>query len=504
MSLALASSVFSQKAFADGGTLYYGLSSEPPSLETMVNSGTSERTVNLSIHRGLLNYGIDGKLTPELAESYDVKPGALEYTFKLRDAKFHDGSAVTSADVKATLERIIAKGAKAANNSELKVIKEIDTPDPKTVILRLSHPFIPLLDYLALPEQVVLPAAWIKEHGSDPKAAPTVGAGPYKFVKWDRGREIEVTKFQGYFAKERPYLDEIHYVFYPNAETRVNALKSGDVDIIEYVPWKDEKAIQADPNLKLDCTAGPFMALQFNTQSGPFSKPEVRQAVAYAIDRQAVINTAFNGVGTPIYGPPIPHGYMGYSEANARYFTHDPAKAKKMLADAGYPDGFEVRLLSTAQYDFHQNTAVVVQSDLAKIGIKVKLDLPDWAGRMGKASKGDYDFMVAGTGGDIIDADWMSSFYYGGENLVRLNSSPYFNDLSMNEMLDKGRITLDPALRSEIYQAFGKRANELSPIVAMMFRDQCYATRKNVDGFRNLPGFLSFLSGISIEYTKLQ
>lgn len=501
---AFASSFVAHQALAaDGGTVYFGLSGEPSTLDSTINAGTPARTIRLAIHRGLVNYGPDGKLSQELADSYEVSPDALSYTFKLRDATFHDGSPVTAEDVKASIERITAEGSKATYRNELGVIKSIETPDAKTVKLTLAKPFVPLIHYLALPESAIVPAAWIKEHGTDPNATP-IGAGPFKFSNWERGRELTVEKFDGYYKQGKPHLDDVHYVFYADENTRVNALKSGDVDIIDYVPWKDAASIEADPELQLESTTGPFMMLQFNTRFEPFSKPEVRQAISYAIDRMAIINTAFNGRGTPLYGIAIPEGYMGYSKDKANYFSHDVEKAKEMLAKAGYPNGFEARLLSTAQYGFHNNTAIAVQAELAKVGIKVNLDLPDWSGRIAKNNAGDYDFLVAGTAGDIADADWLSNFYYGGEQLVRLNNSAYFNDPEINDLLDKGRVTLDTTEREKLYGQFVDRALEQSPFVHLMWRDQSFGLRKNVKGFTNIPGFLTFQSGITIENTELE
>lgn len=500
--LALATGLMAGSALAEGGTLYFGLSGEPSTLDSTINAGAVARTVRLAIHRGLVNYGPDGKLSMELAESYDVTPDALTYTFHLRDAKFHDGSPVTSADVKASLERIKAQGSKATYRNEIGIISAIETPDAKTVKLTLAKPFVPLVHYLALPESAIVPAKWLAEHGTDPNAAP-VGAGPFRFAGWERGREITVEKFDGYYKSGKPHLDNVHYVFYGDENTRVNALKSGDVDIIDYVPWKDAASIEADSELKLANTSGPFMMLQFNTSVEPFSKPEVRQAISYAIDRSAIINTAFNGRGKPLYGIAIPEGYMGYSAEKANYFSHDVAKAKELLAKAGYPDGFEARLLSTSQYGFHQNTAIAVQAELAKVGIKVTLDLPDWSGRIAKNNAGDYDFLVAGTAGDIADPDWLSNFFYGGEQLVRLNNSAHFNDPQINELLDKGRVTLDAAEREKIYGQFVDRALELSPFVYLSWRDQSFGLRKKVEGFTNIPGFLTFQSGFTIEDTKL-
>lgn len=310
-----------------GGTLYFGLSQEPPSLDTVLQPGTAARTVKLAIHRGLVNYGIDGKIVPELAESYDISPDAKEITFHLRQATFHDGSPVTATDVKASLDRILDPNGKAAFRGELSNISKIDVLDEKTVKLSMAKPSVAVIAFLALPESAIVPAAWLQKNASNPNASP-IGAGPFQFVSWTRGREIVVKKFPGYYKKGIPDLDEVHYVFYSDENTRVNALKSGDVDIIEYVPYKDSADLEKGPNTELLKTSGPFMGLQFNTKFEPFSKPEVRQAIAYAVDRSSIINTAFNGLGQPIYGLPIPKGYMGYSDAEANYFKYDVQKPR--------------------------------------------------------------------------------------------------------------------------------------------------------------------------------
>lgn len=485
------------------GTLYFGISGEPTTMDPMMQTGTTFRTVKLGIHRGLLNYDVDGKLSNELAESYEISPDAQEITFRLRDAKFHDGTTVTGKDVKASLERIIDPDSPASFRNELSIISEIEVIDDRTVKLKLSRPSVSMIHYLALPEASIVPVSWIEAFNADPNVAP-IGAGPFKFVTWTRGQEIVTDRFADYYKEGKPYLDSVHYAFYGDENTRVNAIKSGDVDIIDYVPARELETLDADPNIRNERTLGPFMGLQFNTQFEPFSNPLVRQAIAYAVDRDVIINTAFAGIGTPIYGIAIPDGYMGYSAEKAEVFKPDLEKAKGLMAEAGYADGFTARMLSSAQYSFHQNTAIAVQSELAKIGIKLTLDLPDWSSRMAKANAGDYDVMVMGSVGEITDPDWLSNYFYGGSQLVRNNNSPYFDDATMNELLDRGRSTVDQADREKIYSDVVDRAIELSPLVFFMWRDQSYAVRETVKDFTNLPAFLSFLSGYSVENVKIE
>ncbi|WP_248930720.1 ABC transporter substrate-binding protein [Paenibacillus hamazuiensis] len=476
--------------------LIFGLSGEPATMDPLVQNATHGRTIKLAIYRGLVNYDKEGKLSNELAESYSVSADKKTYTFKLRDAKFQNGDPVTAEDVKFTFERIANPKNNATFRNELSVIDKIEAPDAKTAVFTLKEPYAPLVHYLALPESVIVSKKWTEEKNGDLNANP-MGAGPFQFVKWTKGQEFVVKKFDGYYKKDKAKVNSIRFIFYPDENTRVNALKAGDVDLIDYVPWKDAASIEQDPNLKLDSVSGPFMMIQFNTQFAPFSDPRVRKAISYAIDRNTIINTAFNGRGKPIYGLAIPQGYMGYNPKNDNYFEYSVEKAKKLLAEAGYPNGFKARLLSTSQFSYHQQTAVAVQSELKKIGIEVELDLPDWATRTKKNTDGNYDFLIAGTSGDITDADWLSNFYTGGA--VRLNNSAYFNDAEINKLLVDGRKEQDEAKRKEIYEKLIDRALDLSPFVYLSWREQAYAMKKNVDGFKNMPGFLSFQSGITLE-----
>lgn len=483
---------------SSSGVLKFGLASEPTTINTTVQNGTHGRTIKLAIYRGLLNYDKEGVLQPELAEDYTVSADGKIYTFKIRDASFHNGDPVTAEDVKFTFERMLEPDTKATYSTEISIIDRINVIDQKTIEFILKEPSAPFVHYLALPESVIVSKKWVEEKGDE---ADPMGAGPYKFVDWIKGQELTVERFENYYKEEKPNLDGIKFIFYPDENTRVNALRAGDVNLIESVPWKDVASIEKDPNLKLDSEHGPFMQLQFNTSFEPFSNPKVRQAIAYAIDRNTILNTAFSGRGKAIYGMAIPEGYIGYSKEATNYFEYNIEKAKELLAEAGYPNGFKAKLLATSQYSFHEQTAIAIQSELKKIGIEVELDLPDWATRINKNTEGDYDFLVAGTAGDVTDPDWMSNFYKSGD--IRLNNSAFFKDEKIDQLLEEGKKELDEGKRQEIYEELVDRILELSPMVYLTYREQSYGMASNVNGFKNIPGFLSFQSGITLEDVTL-
>ncbi len=484
-------------SLAQAQELRVGLSAEPSNLDPAIQAGTSARAVRLLLYRGLFNYkGVNGDRVPELVESYEVADDNVTYTFHLKDARFHDGSPVTAEDVKYTFERLVDPAVGATFRRQFELIKAIEVVDARTVRIVLVAPTAPFLDYLALPEAAIVKAEYVQATGGNWNTAP-IGAGPYHFADYTHGQSITLESFDGYYDPSLPATPRIVFEFYADSSLRMNALRNGDVDIIEYVAWQDKPILARDKNVKILGGTGPFMGLVFNVRQGPFADARVRQAVAYAIDRQVVIDTAFSGQGEPIYGMIVPKSSFAYSPEFDDYFSYDPEKAKELLAEAGYPDGFSATLLATSQYDFHQNTAIAVQAELAKVGIRLELDLPDWATRLEKNLAAEYDVLVIGTAGDILDPDYLSDFYLSGD--VRLNSAPGYANPRMDELLNLGRSTLDTAERKEIYYQVQEIALEDSPLVYLMWRDQSYAASVKVQGFEPLPGFLSFQSGIMLE-----
>ncbi len=329
-------------------TLTFGLSSYPPNLHPWINAGTAAGTVVLLHHRGLLSYGADGSIQPELAEHWE-RDGDAGWVFHLRDAMFHSGKPVTAADVKWTLEQVAAPTSIAYLRSEFQGVQSIETPDPHTVRVIMKEPIATLPDLLATFYMPVVAT------GSGQGEQLPVGCGPFVLKSYERGVRLETQAFDKYYKPGLPKLKTIHMVAYADENLRVAALQAGDVDLIEYVPWQSMGSIEKDPRLKMQTTLGPFMYLTFNARSGPFKDARIRQAVAYAIKREDIVSTAFYGRGAPLAGVPLPKGTEFYEPSLADTWTYDPDKAKHLLADAGLANGFSCTLLSTAQYRHAQD-----------------------------------------------------------------------------------------------------------------------------------------------------
>lgn len=480
--------------------LVVAISSDVSTLEPMVQSGQAIRLIKTCLYRGLMAYQADGKIGTEIADSYEIGDDNKTYTFKIKqNAKFHDGSDITAEDVKFSLERILDESVGATFRSDFaNVLDKVEAVDTKTVKITLKEPCAPFIDYLTLPESVIVSKAWCESHKNDLNANP-MGSGPYTFTSWDKGREIVLTAFSDFYKPGKPETKSIRFVITPDATTRANALQTGDADLIDYVAAKDITAMEKDDNYKVYVSEAPFMCLQFNVKSGPLANPKVRQAIAYAVDRQGVINTAFMGRGTQIFGFPTQKGENGYDGKYDNYFSFDQEKAKALLKEAGYPDGFKIKILSSSTYDMHRQTAIVVQDSLKKIGIDAEVELPDWSTRIERSNKGDYEILVSGTAGNIVDMDWTTNYFESGE--PRMNSSAWFSDTEIDSLLKEGRTTIDAAKREEIYDKLRKRVLDLSPFVFINYREQAFASSNKVEGFVNLPGVVTYNSGLTLEDT---
>ncbi|ONG54437.1 peptide ABC transporter substrate-binding protein [Pseudoroseomonas deserti] len=471
------------------GVLTFGLSSYPPTIQPWANSGTAAATIKLMIYRGLTSYSADGKLQPELAESW-TRETDTSWVFKLRDAKFQNGEKVTSADIKWTFEQIAGERSTAYFRSEVQGFERVETPDDLTVRIVTKQPTVTLPVWMASYHLPII--------SRNSPRGQFVGAGPFVLKGQERGVSLDLEPFEGYYKPGLPKLRGIRVVAYADENLRTAALQSGDVDLIEYVPWQAMDAIAANPGLSLDAVDGAFMFLVFNGSKPPFNDARVRKAVAHAINRDDLVKAAFFGRGSGLAHLPIPESSAFYNADFKDGWKYDPALSKKLLADAGHGGGINCSLLSTAQYGMHKDTAEVVQQHLAAVGINVTLNLPDWATRVAVGNRGQYDMAVMGTAADSNDPDGLASFIDGALSPSYVRSFGLKTE-RITQLLAAGRAEFDETKRRAIYREMEQVAIEEAPMVGLTWRSQGYAMRKAVTGFRNLPGALTFYSGLTFE-----
>jgi peptide/nickel transport system substrate-binding protein len=482
------------KAAPHAGPLRFGLSSYPPSFQPWAQAGTAAGTITLMTHRGLMSYDAKGQLRGELAEHWE-RDGDAGWVFHLRDAVFHNGNPVTSDDVKWSLEQVTADKSTAYMRGQFLGMDRVETPDAKTVRIIMKQPTATVPIWLAAYEMPIVAKGTLDRTGTG------VGCGPFVLQSVDRGVSLQLSAFDKFYRPGLPKLKEVSVIVYADETARVAALQAGDVDLIEYVPWQSMGSIEANPKLKLETTDGPVMYVTFNGAQGPFTDRRIRQAVAHAVNREDIVKSVFFGRGKPLEGLPIVAESPYYDDKLAHAWNYDPAKAKQLLAAAGKPDGFSCTLLATAQYGMHKDTAVLMQQNLAAIGIEVQLALPDWATRVALGNRGQYEFAVGGTSTDGNDPDGMAGLLDDslGSGMARSYALPV---PKLSQLFAAGRAEFDPAKRVAIYRELQQVAIDEAPAVFLAWRSQGYAMARDVQGFSNMPGALTFLSGATLEETS--
>lgn len=475
--------------------LRIGLSTYPPHLRPWVNVGYSGHLLCALINRNLITYDESGQLVGDLAESW-TNDTPTSWLFTLRDAKFHDGSPVTAADVEWTLAQISSDGSGAYMFDALKPINGIEVVDERSFRILTDAPLATVPALMAYPFLSILKA---DSTGDEEQG---IGAGPYRIGYAEKGVAIDLEPNEHYYKEGLPPLKGITITPYVDESARVAALRAGDVDLIDYVPWSAMASLDDDGALDLHkVDAGAFMYLSFNG-SGVFADPRLRQAVALGLRRDEFVKSVFFGYGAEMTGLPRSPSSPYYNEDLASIWSYDPDKAKALLKEAGYENGLEVSLLSTSQYSMHRDVAVLVQAQLAEIGIKVNLTMPDWATKVNLGTKGVGDFGVQGIGLDNLDPDGVTTLIDPSLSPTYLRSRG-FEVEGLSELLEAGRAELDEAKRIEIYRQADELVAAATPVVGICYRATGFACRKEVTGLTMLPDQLSPFSSVLFDKLNL-
>jgi peptide/nickel transport system substrate-binding protein len=423
--------------------------------------------INKSVFESLVQLDSAGTPKPLLATSWDTSADGKVWTFKLRDGvKFHDGTAFNADAVKFSFERVLnPETGSASGPSFLGPLELVETVDPLTVRLQFSKPYPALLDgletgYLA----IVSPGAvqkWGKEFGQHP-----VGTGPYVFDSWTRGQQVILKRNPDYnwapaTAKHQGpgYVDQITYRFIPDHQTRLAALEKGEIDLINRAPGADVARLKDDPrfSMNLDMFKGEPTMFMINTIKPPTDELAVRQAMLYAIDREAVVKAVTFGISTTAYGPLKP-SIWSYTKDVEQMYPRDTAKAAGLLEQAGWvpgTDGIRVkggRRLSTVVNVKDDPQALdmlqIMQAGLKQIGMEMEIRPMALAASEDLARKGENGLTFMdwrGTDPDIL------TLQYHSKNIGGWNFS-YFKDASLDNLLDNARQEMDRNNRQKMYE----------------------------------------------------
>ena len=365
-SVALSPAAFAQSFDADA-TIRIGSLYEPQNLDNTAGAGQGiNEAFNGNVYEALFQLTDAGTVEPVLAADYSVSDDGLTYTITLKDGvTFHSGEPLTAADVKYSIERVTAETSKSSRKKSLSTITAIDTPDDKTVVITLSARSISLPYNLSY--------VWVVNDAAADITATEDGTGPYTLEEWRRGSALALSRFDGYWG-DAPSNGEVIYTYFTDATALNNALLTNAVDVITSVQSPDSLA-QFTDNPAYTVTEGASTTkeiLAYNDRVAPFDNVQVRKALARAVDKAKLLNSIWGDYGTLIgsFVPPTDPWYTDLTGVDA----YDVEGAKALLAEAGYPDGFTFTL-DTPDYDPHPLVAQFLQSELAKIGVTVDINI---------------------------------------------------------------------------------------------------------------------------------
>lgn len=452
-----------------GGEVTVAITADPPGWDPTVSTSQEiARVMYHNVFEGLVRLDRTGAIVPALAESWEVSDDGLTWTFKIREGvKFHDGSDLQLSDVVAAFERATDPDAGHTNPSYYAAIERVAEGEGNTVVFTLSEPSSSLLYNLARPDSIIYPAAKADSQRSEP-----VGTGPFKFVSYLEGSEVRLEKFEDYYLPGVPYLDAVTFKIIPDPNARFAALQAGDIDLIGVaLPPEQYLQLQDNPDLKgTEGSATTEITLAMNNAREPLSNPLVRQAITRAIDKEAIVNGAFFGLGTVI------GTHMSPSEAyyiDLEPYPYDPERAKELLAEAGYPDGFEITFELPEPYNIERRTGEVIAQQLAEVGIRVDLSVVEWATWIERIFLGgDYDMTIIGHSEPRdINVYGNPDYYY------------HYDNPRVRELLAEIERTPDEAGQNALYQEIARIIADDAVNVWVFSPPYLVAARSDIYGF---------------------
>jgi peptide/nickel transport system substrate-binding protein len=430
-----------------GGAIIIAQGVEPPGLDpTTATSTAIPRVVYNNVVEGLVRIDRNGKIMPALAKDYKISKDGKEYTFVLKKGvKFHDGKPFDGEDVKFTFERLMDPKNAIAHPEYYKDIDSVQVVESHTVKIKLKSVNSMFLFNLARPDSIIVN----KQAVDKIKSAP-VGTGPFKFMEWVRGDHITLDKFDESHWKGIPYLDKVTFKFIGDPSAQIAGLKAGDIDVIAYdVSPENALLLEKDPKFKvLNGYTTTKVILSINNSRKPFNDVRVRRAIAHAINRNSLIEGAMSGYGIPI-GSHMDPGNPYYIDLTSVYPYH-PQKAKQLLKESGYGDGFEAIIKLPERYAYARRTGEIIADMLSQVGIKLKIELTEWGQWIDRVFKNaDYDLTVIGHAEPFDINIYANPKYY-----FRYDSQKF------QETLQKAEMEVDPKIRKELYMACQKIITE--------------------------------------------
>ncbi len=467
---------------AGSSTLVIANAVRVDTLDPEANSVNESIWLDQNLYSRLLQPNATGTgLLPDLATSWNTSKDGLTYTFHLGNAQFSDGSPVTASDVVFSIDR--SRAFKGGWGFLLTPVKTITAPDPHTVVITLSQKHAPLLADLAMYAYSIVPKHLVQTQGKAFFQHP-VGSGPFYVTSYKPDSEVDLAR-NPHFYGTMPKISKVKILVVPDDNTRVLMLESKKADVIENPPGNLTSQIDKTPGLHVDLFPSTRVDfIQLDEHFGPFKKLAVRQALNYAIDRNALVKLAYQGDAIP--GASFMPYKMQYFDSSITPYPYDPAKAKSLLASAGYPHGFKTFLITVSGDVAGQAEAVVVKSELAKVGITVAIQSYELLTAYSKEDGGHSQMGERYWTNDIIDPDEVATFgadCKGGANAF----NSYWCSTLATSLVNKARSELTSAKRQAYYSQIQQIIYQQSPFIVTDYSPYRYGVGDWVKGFHASP-----------------
>lgn len=478
---ALPVAAIAQTAPRRGGRLRVSVDQAAGVLNPLLTRTNPEYLVAELLYSSLTRLAPGMVAEPDLAESWTSSPDLKEWTFRLRQGlTFHDGTPCTARDVAATFAAILDPKTASPARNNIGPVAAVEARDDRTVVFRLSGPYADLPVTLTYTNAKIVPAA-IAQGGLERLSRTAVGTGPFKLVQFEPERQVVVERNPAYYDPARPYLDRVEVVIYPDPTAEASALIAGDTDLMVAAQASEFGRLSSARGVAtMRVPSGQFLNVNMACDQKPFSDVRVRQALALTVDREAMVQFIADGLGTPGNDTPINPAYQFYRELPLR--QRDPAKAKRLLAEAGYPNGLDLTLVASTNPSSRTQLGIAIREMARDAGFRIEVQtMPhatylDQVWKKGAFYVGFYNMQAT--------ADAIFSLLYTSDAAW---PETRWNNAEFDRLVAEARVTTDEPRRRELYGQAQALMHEQVPSVIPVFFDLLSARRDYLQGFQTHP-----------------
>lgn len=447
---------------------------------------SATEVINKNIYNNLVRFDTNMKLAPDLATEWKLADDGVSWTFTLRrGVTFHDGTPFNATAVKYNIERVLDRKTASARRSVLAMIKSVEVIDEYKVKMVTSYPIGSFLYQLAHPVAGMVSPAAAAKFGVEKLGLNPVGTGALKFVKWLPGEKLEFVAFDKYYAGA-PQFKSLTFSIVPEDSTRAMLLQSGQVDVALRLPVNDVARLQNNKDIKMTTTPTIMtMYIALNNQKGPLKDARVRQALNYAVDKNALVKDVVGG-SAMVADSVIPPGVSNY--ASVGNYPCDKAKAKDLLNQAGFPNGFEITLWTpSGRYLMDKQVAEVVQAQMAAIGVKMNVRTWDFQALMAEVKKGQFDAVLLGWSASTADADQAMYPVFESRQFPPNSNRAFYKNNDVDLLLNAAKKEMNPEKRAGMYKQAQQQIMKDAAWIPLFYPKQSIAYRANVSGIEVLP-----------------